>query len=996
MPRGTEPPDARPITSPGSPNAGVRRPHVIPSCRQCFQKLPDEENADLLASAEWVRILSEVAPTAPSPLAPAVARAAAFSPYFAETLVRDPQVFPGLLDPQAIRLERTPSDLAGLLERDGADFEGKDAMRRALSRLKRRELLRIGVREFAGLQDIAGQCRELSSLAETAIAAALKHSLADLAKRHGTPSGMGTEPGTCGFTVVAMGKLGARELNFSSDLDLLYVYSTEGETSGVRDGAGDLRGRITNHQFYSDLGSAVTRFLSEATVEGTLFRIDLRLRPEGSAGAVARSILGYEAYFAQQARAWEKVAYLKARPVAGDEKVALLFSQLVQAFVYEDNTPDLLLPEVARLKGRIDAEAQRPRDGGYDLKRGPGGIREIEFLAATQQLLHGGRDKSLRMRETTPALERLGATGRIPEEVARRHVEIYWFYRRVEHALQMVEEKQTHALPPAGPEAERLARALDFSNWNELDERLSRDRTFVRDAFEVYFGTAKPKGAQALADFLETGKVPPDFLLTPLREVGLAHPEGLAALRVLAVGTREVAIRSQGQKRFEEILPHLLRELHHAAIPAGAVHNLTNFMRAHWSITTLYDLLLAHPPILRLLIRLLGFGALPARLLIAHPERFDEMLESDVLRPHASPSASFEKRVGSRLSSLEPEAAIVAIREWKERESLYCAAREILGILEMDDAAAHTTEVAECCLRGVAGVIERTQDPGRRWCILAMGGFGGRQVHLCADLDIACFVGSDTPQSPGRNRAEVFFSTVISTMSTVSPHGSLWKMDARLRPEGVNGPLAVPLDRAERYYASEAGTWEFQSATRARFVAGDVSLAEEIFSILRAAAGARAKAGGLAEEVRAMRARLEASLKLPGHAECDLKRSAGGLVDIEFLVQYLLLHHSTELGECIVPCTRDAIEWLVRAGFLSAEDGRFSEEHRRRLRTLQRTLRLLRESSRDFIPANPTQREEITRAIAFQDSSPRDLLQRLPNDMREMRNVFERLLAGRD
>jgi glutamate-ammonia-ligase adenylyltransferase len=966
---------------------------VIPSCRQCFQKLLSEENARLLASAEWVRVLSEVAPLDCSPLAPAVARAAAFSPFFAETMVRDPQVFPDLLDSQAIRLERTAADLVGLLERDGADFDGKDATRRALSRLKRRELLRIGVREFAGLQDIAGQCRELSALAETAIEVALRESLAELTKRHGTPSGSGTDVGNCGFTVVAMGKLGARELNFSSDLDLLYVYSTEGETTGIRSGSGELRGRITNHHFYSELGSAITRFLSEATVEGTLFRIDLRLRPEGNAGAVARSILGYEAYFAQQARAWEKVAYLKARPVTGDERVANLFAQLVQAFVYEENTPDTLLPEVARLKGRIDAEAQKPRDGGYDLKRGPGGIREIEFLATAQQLLHGGRDKSLRMRETTPALERLAATGRITEENASRHIRTYWFYRRVEHALQMVEEKQTHALPPPGPEADRLANALDFSSWTELDERLSQDRTFVREAFEVFFGTAKPKGAQALADFLETGKVPPDFLLMPLREVGLAHPEGLAALRVLAVGTREVAIRSQGQKRFEELLPHLLRELHHAAIPAGAVHNLTNFMRAHWSITTLYDLLLAHPPVLRLLIRLLGFGALPARLLIAHPERFDEMLESDVLRPHTSPAASFEKRVGNRLGSLEPDAAIVAIREWKERESLYCAAREILGILEVDDAAAHTTEVAECCLRGVAGIIERAQNPQRRWCILAMGGFGGRQVHLCADLDIACFVESDTPQMPGRNHAEVFFSTVISTMSAVSPHGSLWKMDARLRPEGVNGPLAVPLDRAERYYAGEAGTWEFQSATRARFVAGDPSLAEDIFSILRAATDTRAKAGGLAGEVRAMRARLESSLKLPSHAECDLKRSPGGLVDIEFLVQYLLLHHSTELGDSIVPCTRDAIDRLMGAGFLSEADGLFIEEQRKRLRTLQRTLRLLRESSRDFIPINSTQREELTRAIAFQDASPRDLLQRLPDDMRRMREVFERVVA---
>jgi glutamate-ammonia-ligase adenylyltransferase len=963
------------------------------SPRTAFRNLLTDLGEEKLAAPEWVRVLAESAPDAPSPLAAAVASAAAFSSFFAETMARDNRALSMVLDPDQMAAERTRADFVRLLDEESAGLDSKEDLRRALSRLKRRELLRIGIREFAGMQDIVGQCRELSALAETAVEVALRQSLADMVKRHGLPKGCGEEPQNCGFAVVAMGKLGGQELNFSSDLDLLYVYNVEGETSGRRDPRGGVQGSVTHHHFYSELASAVTRALSEATTEGTLFRIDLRLRPEGSGGAVARSITGYEAYFAQQARAWEKVAYLKSRPIAGDASVGRIFSQIIEAFVFEDNKPDDLLPEIARLKARIDAEAQRPKDGRHDLKRGPGGIREIEFLATAQQLLHGGHDKSLRMRRTTGALERLAEIGRVNEELARRKAETYWFYRRVEHALQMVEEKQTHLLPVPGAEAERLATALGFASWSALDTRISEERQFIRSAFEEFFGSAKPRKTQALADCLEMGTLPSEFLLAPLREVGLAEPDGLAALRVLAVGTREVAIRSEGQKRFEQLLPHLLRELHHAAMPVAAVHNLTNFMRAHWSITTLYDLLLAHPPVLRLLIRMLGFGALPSRLLIAHPERFDEMLETDVLRPHSSPAISFQKRVGRMIGDMEREDALRAIREWKEREALFCSAREILGILEVDDAAAKVTEVAEACLKAVCQVVEKHSPPGRRWCILGMGGFGGKQVHICADLDIACFVEDDGEATAPRNAAEVFFYSVISAMSAVSPHGALWKMDARLRPEGANGPLAVTMERATRYYATEAGTWELQSATRARLVAGDEALAQQLFASLQDAARERSKLATIGNDVRTMRARLESTLRIPSHAECDLKRSAGGLVDIEFLVQYLLLNNAASLNDIIIPCTGEAIGSLAKAGLLDPETAEFVEAHRIRLRTLQRTVRLLRETARDFIPTAPTARDEITRAIAFQESSPRDLLERLPGDMARMRGIFEKVVV---
>lgn len=966
---------------------------LFPLLLEDFAKTPDPpmalRNFDRFARAVFHRGAFFSLMTISQPLRDMLARLFSYSQFFSDILVRNPEYLDWCLSEAELEREKKPDDYHRELTQFTGKLRREDARRRALCRYKRRELLRLGMRELHGHGNIEEYCRELTGLAEAACELAFRDCHRSLIARHGEPSPKEGEAKrrTPGLAVYAMGKMGGGELNFSSDLDLVFVYDVEGQTAGVEDATGHVSGRISNHDFYVRHAREIVRYLSDMTSEGTIYRIDVRLRPEGKAGAMARSLAAYSAYFAQQARSWEKISYLKGRIVAGDEEVMHRFREIREAFVFGTNDPAVILPEIARLKSRIDHENLDHRTRALDIKRGPGGIREIEFITSVYQLLEGVYDHGLRMRATVPALETLAARGKIDAETAGRLARAYWMLRRVEHVLQLFEDQQTHALPESPEERCKLALRCGYDDRESFERELEEHRTFVRGVFEEVFQQDRVSAREELADRLESSEPPNPETLRRLEPFGLGTVEGFQSLRELAVGTREIAISSSGQRNFEKLLPALLAEVRNVAHPEQAVRQLSNLMRAHHTITGVYDLVLAHPPILRLLLRSLGFGNLPARLLVAHPEWLDELLETTALAENHSIEAAFEISFPNDFDPWNREESLARLRRFKDREALFASIREIIGVCTAHKAARQATELAEICLRALCRILARESQVPDAWSVMALGSFGAHEVHLCGDIDVAFFI-DDAVQGAEREQLHTFASAVLSEMSAVTPEAQLWKTDARLRPDGRNAPLVVTRSRAERYYREEAGTWEFQSLTRARPVAGDVQLGRNVLEGLHAILRERMPTPSLAEEIRTMRLRLDESVKLPRNAALDLKRSAGGLVDGEFLVQYHQLRIAREKPEVLEPVLDEAVDALEHAGALDASVADVIRQHDRLLRTMQRAQRLLRETSRDYLPADESARAALVRALGRQLDDPVEAMACLPARMARMRQLF--------
>lgn len=921
----------------------------------------------------------------------------AASQFLSDIVVRNPEYLDWVFGDGQLGREKRLDDFRSELEGFVRPFKSSEARRRALCRFKRRELLRIGVRDLRGIGTTEEHCRELSRLAQAACELALSDSVPPLIERFGRPSPPPGKPypGSPGFCVVAMGKFGGEELNFSSDIDLVFVYDAEGNTEGRADTTGHRSSIVTNNEFYAKLSNAFTTYLSDHTTEGMLYRVDTRLRPDGASGAIARSVSSYVAYFAEQARSWEKISYLKARAVAGDRNVAERFREVVTSFVYTQNDPAILLPEIARLKRRIDYESLDAKGRRLDIKRGTGGIREIEFFVAALQLLYGVSEKNLRAGATLTALHRLVEIGQVEESTAQELEETYWFFRRVEHMLQMMEEKQTHALPAEESHRAALAKRCGFPSLEEFEAQLARRREFVRKRFEELFHDERSAGEFNLADHLISDSTPSEEVLERLRPHGLGSVEGFNALRELAVGTCEVAIRSAGQRRFEQFLPDYLEQLNFAPMPILAVRHLSHLMRSHHCVSMLYELIATHRPLARLFARALGYGHMPARLLTGHPEWLDEVFEATALSPGRRPRAIFEERLAGWIFDLDIEKALTQLRRFKDVESLFIILREIVGVLGSREAARLTTELAEVCLQTVAELAHPRWSTSDTWCVLVYGSFGAEQVHVCSDLDVAFFFDAGMAEE-GENdahRLERIASFILSQMTAVTPDGQIWKMDARLRPDGRNAPLAVSLERAKDYYCREAGIWEMQSATRARFGAGNREVGERVVGILQESLAERSGNPHLGAEILDMRRRMEGTLKLPRRAAFDLKLSSGGLVDVEFLIQFFKIENAASRPELMDTHPDKALESIREAGLLGDSDADFLLDHYATLRTIQRAIRLLWETAKDHFPAEEERRAMLCRALSAQLPEAERIFRELPARMKKTRCLLLRVLG---
>jgi glutamate-ammonia-ligase adenylyltransferase len=810
----------------------------------------------------------------------------------AERLQRDPGLLRWLARPEISMSDRGPRRMLAELHDSSQSVSAENFQ--ALRLWKAREMTRIALREVAEASSIEDTTAELSCLAGVCLAIVYEECDTRLRARAGAP---GTE-----LTILGLGKLGGRELNHSSDVDLIFLYGEEGQVSP----------RLTNHEWHNRLAEQIVKSFSAG--EPVLFRLDLRLRPEGSAGPLARSLESMENYYAGFGETWERLALIKARHVCGSKELAYEFSRQHQPFIFPKNPTPELLDEIAAIKRRIEREV--PADE-LDVKLGRGGIREIEFIVQTLQFMHGARHAFLQEPGTLKALRAIHQLELLPSEDVRVLDDAYRFFRRIEHRVQIENELQVHSIPSDLLQRERLARSLGFPNGDALTSGFLSASAQVREIFDR---------------LIESKPSAPPINLKIFADPNRAE----RSLNALTQGSISFHVAPRTRQIFRKLRPLLLEELAQCADPDATLIAIVRFVEAFGLRSLLFELLATNPKLLELLVRTFDASFFATNVLIRHPHLLEEITRSATLNRSLS--------LSDHASSIHPLVAsgdLDSIRVYRQTQLLRTIMRDVLGLCALPNLWQEITDLAEACLLGAAAIVG-----ANNLTIIAMGKFGGGELTYASDLDLM-FVGDDFRAA----------QHLITVLSIPSPEGVIASVDARLRPEGEKGPLVGSLEAFEAYYRDRAQFWEIQALTRARPVNGPNQ--ETFRAIAHAAWSIAGRDPDLFGKIDAMLQRVRAE-RGSGNDALDFKTGIGGIVEAEFLVQALQMRH--DVRETSV---RLAIAKL--ANIISSEDADLLDRGYEFLRRLETVLRRWRNTSASSLPPDQIEQRKLALRMGFKD-----------------------------
>ncbi len=964
-------------------------------------------------------------------------------------LLSSSQMFSDMLaqNPDWFAIARAPRCGADEL-RDGlrAEVEAAHddaAVLRAFRRFRHRQLLRIGTNDIVRgrpLDEITG---DISLVANVAIGVALETAERTVSRRLGRPHAPDGAPVSC--CVLAFGKLGGEELNYSSDIDLMFVYSEEGETRGER-GQG-----VPAEEFYFRVVGEVVRLLGANTGQGQAYRIDLRLRPEGQRGPLARSLESTLSYYDTLGRTWERQALIKARPVAGDLDLGARFLRAIEPFVYRKYLTFTEINEIKALKRQIEQKARQAGVDGREVKTGHGGIRDIEFTIQFLQLLNGGDLPAVRRRNTLAALSALEQAGCLIDPEYRVLEDAYRFLRKTEHRLQLMFDLQTHRLPEGDDELARLARRMGYAPPHApappraggrrrgrpqparpddlpaapespaplLDPR----EAFLRDYRDKTGPTRKILEHllhQTFAGSPDTAEPEVDLLLDPspsaetVRAVLGRYPfrDIEAAYADLVRLGQEVPFLSPRRCRhfLASIAPSLLRAVAETPDPDLALRNLEKVTASLGAKTVLWELFSFNPPSLKLYVDLCANSQLLSEILINNPGMIDELLDSLVLNQPRRLDELQDELADLVRGAADPEPML---HSFQDKELLRLGVRDILGKQTVRETAAGLSDLAEAILVQVARTVYlpvevRHGAPllahGPRWgqpcrvAIFALGKLGSREMNYHSDLDLlVMYEGEGRSYPPEGSRAEPceagtfyteFAQRLIRMLGQAGPLGRLYQVDMRLRPAGRSGPLVLPLAELQAHYApgGPALLWERQALTRARLVHAEGDFGRYARQALADAAYGNPWRPEMAAEVAAMREKVAA-----GRPPRDLKRGPGGLADIEFLVQRYLLEHGGAHPALRTPNIGDALDALHAAGILDEADHRVLTDGYAFLVRVQNRLRIAHNRTIDVVSEEPDEVDKLARRLGL--ASGRALLETLEAHRRAVREVYRRRMG---
>lgn len=893
---------------------------------------------------------------------------------FSERLVARPE--DALFLEEAYEPERSFEDFWQML---GEPEEDIPSLQRQLRRFRNRAYLRIALRDVLGLADIPSLTREISRVAEVVLAGAVAGIKKRQEKEIGVPLAHGETP--CGFVVLGMGKLGGEELNFSSDIDLIYVYETDNGSAGP----------LSLHAYFTRFAEILTRVVSEVTEEGFAFRVDLRLRPEGTRGALVNSLRSLEAYYEAFGRTWERAALLKARPVAGDLALGEQVLAMLQPYIYRRSLDLKQLKEIRELNRQIKQELNRRSTTVWDVKLGRGGIREIEFFVQALQLVYAGREVRLREKNTLRALDRLLYAGRIS---AREHASLrdaYIFFRRVEHRLQLLRERQTHTLPSSTEALLRLARSLGYqgeSPEKEILEEISLHRQKVSTIFETLFaGEEEPQdplfhpakgGAFEIFEeipFILAKDTPPEERIKALSSLGFSEPEGAERLLASLEKRPFSPFSPSAPPEVASLAQFLLTEVVQSPNPDRALLHLSTFIRPTSGIGYI-KLFAQNPHLGRLLVNLFGTSDLLADYFVRHPDLIESLLSAGRAELRRKKERLKEALCSRMEKGSDLEERLRIMRRFHQEETLRIALHDIGGELDWGAIQEELSDLAEvlvqtCLEEAIREDAARSgeEGPAAPIAILGMGKLGGRELGYKSDLDLV-FLYDGAPLAV--ERCVRIAQRTIFFLTCRLEEGLLYEIDTRLRPSGNQGALVASVEGFARYHGVGEGNtgagqhaqlWEEQALIRARGVAGDKELLKRAVHIAKQAAFRPREKKQVFGEIRRMRKRMEE--EIPKRGTFHLKASAGGMVDVEFAVQALQLIYGHQGGKLCSPNTQEALAALQEAGYVSPEAARDLGEAYTWLGRLSSRVRLLYDQSISEIRDTPAALRGIARSLGF-------------------------------
>ncbi|WP_130903943.1 bifunctional [glutamate--ammonia ligase]-adenylyl-L-tyrosine phosphorylase/[glutamate--ammonia-ligase] adenylyltransferase [Pseudomonas sp. Sample_22] len=876
------------------------------SFRAAVDALDDDHGLSTWTSERWAQF----------------ARVTAASDFVIEQSVRDPLMLLELVQSGELDRSFSPGELCAQIAAAANAAETDDQLGRALRRQRTRHQVRIIWRDLTRQADLVQTCRDLSDMADASIDQAYQWLYARHCQQFGVPTGRRSgEPQQ--MVVLGMGKLGAVELNLSSDIDLIFAYPEGGETVGAKR-------PLDNQEFFIRLGQRLIKALDPMTVDGFVFRVDMRLRPYGSSGALVLSFNALEQYYQDQGRDWERYAMIKSRVVAGDQVAGAQLQEMLRPFVYRRYLDFSAIEALRTMKQLIQQEVRR-KGMADNIKLGSGGIREVEFIAQAFQLIHGGRDLSLQQRPLLKVLSTLEGQGYLPPTVISELREGYEFLRYTEHAIQAIADRQTQMLPDGAQDQARIAFMLGFADWAAFHEQLMHWRGRVAWHFgQVIADPDEEAGTES--EVVVGGEWLPlweeaqneEAACRQLEEGGFTDaPKALKALAGLRSSPQLRAMQRLGRERLDAFIPRLLAQAVEHANPDLVLERVLPLVEAVARRSAYLVLLTENPGALRRLLTLCAASPWIAEQITRFPLLLDELLnEGRLFKPPLAPELAAELRERlTRIPEDDLEQQMEALRHFKLAHRLRVAASEIAGSLPLMKVSDYLTWLAEAILEQVLALAWRQTvakygtplrtdgslcDPG--FIIVGYGKVGGLELGHGSDLDLV-FIHDGDPQAetdgPKPIDGAQFFTRlgqrIIHLLTAQTNSGQLYEVDMRLRPSGASGLLVSSLGAFARYQENEAWTWEHQALVRARVLVGSQDVGQAFEKVRAAILGKPRDLPTLRQEVSEMRAKMRENLgskstaagtganAFDATAPFDLKQDAGGIVDIEFMVQYAAL-----------------------------------------------------------------------------------------------------------
>jgi glutamate-ammonia-ligase adenylyltransferase len=808
-----------------------------------------------------------------------VLHAVSCSPFLARMLGKDGSLLPDLLENlhKSYKIEDMQKFLAAQNIFDEA------SLKRGLRLLRRHVMARLIVRDLNNLADLYEVMQTTSLLAEFAINIAIDYLNSWLVGMYGQPVDADGFPQK--LIVIGMGKLGGYELNVSSDIDLIFAYESEGETQSEKP--------MSNQDFFIRLAKKLIAAIDEITEDGFVFRVDMRLRPFGSEGALVSNLYALEYYYQNNGREWERYAWIKGREVTGGDQV----TKLLKPFVFRKYLDFGAFDSMRDLKVQIQRDVNSK--GMHDnIKLGRGGIREIEFIAQVFQLIRGGRDVALQIKPTLSVLDLLKSMGILSEQAVNELSEAYHFLRNLEHRLMYQEDAQTHELPKNHETKARIAKAMNFSDWQAFLVQLNLHRSQVQYHFDATFNDAgNAKDAYALEKSIWNGAVSEQAAIAALENIGFNDAaESLRHLEVLHHSSRYLQLPELSRQRFDAVMPHVIVQ---SAKMKNADVTLTRVIDLLESIcrrASYLALLTEHTQALQLLVKLCSSSPWLVNYLAQHPILLDELLDTRTL--YAAPDfVALEQELKERMAEVEGdvERQMDVMRHFKHANVFRFAVQDINGELVLETLSDYLSNLADLIMRvGLETIWQHVRGKHRdipKFAVIGYGKLGGKELGYASDLDIIFLYDDDAADA---NEVYVRFAQRISTwFNSLTSAGLLYETDLQLRPDGNSGLLVSTVEAFREYQLHKAWMWEHQAITRARFVAGDADIGKAFDAIRFEVMSQQRDQQKLKSEVISMREKMRNAQHLH-EGVFDLKQSVGGIIDVEFLVQYLVLLHAPQ------------------------------------------------------------------------------------------------------